>query len=276
MDKTLALGEVLVRRGDVDDRSLTAAGKGMLISKKALWRIIREELESDLASGRFKPGDRLPGEHALAARFGATRNTVRRALAELQAAGALRTVHGGGSFVCESPFEYELGDRTRFTENLNAQSAAGARKLLSSRRDEADRAVADALGISPGSAVVVLELTLEIEDRIVGYGFGYYEATRFDGIDDAFRQTGSISKAQAMFGVHDYRRVDTSMIARMPTATEARILRQPHTVPVIEQTKINADLEGRPVLYGVTVYAAERVRFTVKESGDRNVEKAAE
>lgn len=242
----------------------------MLNSKKVLWRVIREELESDLASGRFKPGDRLPGEHALAARFGATRNTVRRALAEMQAAGALRIVHGGGSFVCESPFEYELGDRTRFTENLNAQSVAGSRKLLSSRREAADEAIATALGLTPGSAVVALELTLEIESRIVGYGLGYYEAARFDGIDDAFRQTGSISKAQAMFGIHDYRRIDTSMIARMPTAKEARILRQPNTVPVIEQTKVDADLADRPFLYGVSVYAAERIRFTVKPSREQD------
>ena len=96
-----------------------------------LWQRIEAALREDLAGGRFGPGERLPGEHALAQRFGATRNTVRRALAEMQNAGLLRIVHGQGCFVREEPIIYEIGERTRLTENLLAQNAQGARRLLS-------------------------------------------------------------------------------------------------------------------------------------------------
>ncbi|WP_203883846.1 GntR family transcriptional regulator [Planotetraspora kaengkrachanensis] len=56
-------------------------------------------LEKEIRSGRVPRGARLPGELALARRFGVSRNTVRTALAELCEAGLIATRTGKGSFV---------------------------------------------------------------------------------------------------------------------------------------------------------------------------------
>ncbi|MFT3719305.1 FadR/GntR family transcriptional regulator [Pseudorhodoferax sp.] len=48
-------------------------------------------------------GDRLPGEHALAERFGVSRPVVRQALARLRAEGRVTATHGAGHFVGEEP-----------------------------------------------------------------------------------------------------------------------------------------------------------------------------
>ena len=47
-----------------------------------LWRTIHDSLRGDIAAGRYRPGDKLPTEAALAARFCVNRHTVRRALGE--------------------------------------------------------------------------------------------------------------------------------------------------------------------------------------------------
>lgn len=52
---------------------------------------------------KLAAGDRLPGEHALAERFGVSRPVVRQALARLRAEGRVTAAHGAGHFVGEEP-----------------------------------------------------------------------------------------------------------------------------------------------------------------------------
>ena len=63
------------------------------------YRQILEKLQDDIASGRYKPGKRLPSEAELVRRFGASRMTVFRAMHELQSMGLVIRRVGSGTFV---------------------------------------------------------------------------------------------------------------------------------------------------------------------------------
>ena len=63
------------------------------------YRQILEKLQDDIASGRYKPGKRLPSEAELVRRFGASRMTVFRAMHELQSLGLITRRVGSGTFV---------------------------------------------------------------------------------------------------------------------------------------------------------------------------------
>jgi DNA-binding FadR family transcriptional regulator len=52
-----------------------------------------------VASGRLRAGDRLPGLREVADQLGVNHNTVRAAVAKLEADGLLETRHGSGTFV---------------------------------------------------------------------------------------------------------------------------------------------------------------------------------
>ncbi|MFB3777637.1 MAG: GntR family transcriptional regulator [Bryobacteraceae bacterium] len=60
---------------------------------------IVNDLKHALASGRYKPGDRLPTEFELVKSFGTSRITVNRALRELQLGGLIERRAGSGSYV---------------------------------------------------------------------------------------------------------------------------------------------------------------------------------
>jgi GntR family transcriptional regulator of arabinose operon len=60
---------------------------------------ILENIKSDILSGRYQPGQKLPSEAALLKRFGASRITVGRALRELQQAGLVQRRKGSGTYV---------------------------------------------------------------------------------------------------------------------------------------------------------------------------------
>lgn len=56
-------------------------------------------LESDMSDGRLLPGDKLPTESELMARFEVSRTVVREAISRLQASYRVETRHGIGTFV---------------------------------------------------------------------------------------------------------------------------------------------------------------------------------
>ena len=59
-------------------------------------------LETRIASGRLKPGSRLPTEQALSVEFGVSRTVVREAVSRLKSEGLVETRQGAGAFVARS------------------------------------------------------------------------------------------------------------------------------------------------------------------------------
>ncbi|WP_405666668.1 GntR family transcriptional regulator [Streptomyces sp. NBC_00055] len=60
---------------------------------------IADDLRHQITTGRIKPGERLPSEVGLAARYKVSTVTLRRALAVLQGEGLVEKMHGKGNFV---------------------------------------------------------------------------------------------------------------------------------------------------------------------------------
>ena len=64
---------------------------------------IVESLGAGIRDGQLKPGDKLPTEQEIMARFDVSRTVVREALSRLQASSLVETRHGIGTFVMEQP-----------------------------------------------------------------------------------------------------------------------------------------------------------------------------
>jgi DNA-binding GntR family transcriptional regulator len=76
----------------------------------AVWQQLRADIARQIEDGPLAPGDALPSETALAAMYGVSRLTIRRALADLARAGVVRTEHGVGSFVASQPLRHRIDD----------------------------------------------------------------------------------------------------------------------------------------------------------------------
>lgn len=66
-------------------------------------RTVSLVLADGIATGKYPLGEPLPGEEALARMFQVSRVTIRRALADLDAAGLIDRRHGRGTFVKKQP-----------------------------------------------------------------------------------------------------------------------------------------------------------------------------
>jgi GntR family phosphonate transport system transcriptional regulator len=230
----------------------------------ALWRQILQAIEAEIAGGARPPGERLPTEAALAARFAVNRHTVRRAMEELEARGLVRIEQGRGSFVAEGVLDYTLGPRTRFSEIIRRQNRAPEGRLLRVAEQPAEAALAEALGLRRGRPVIVVERLGLADGRPVLIGTHHFPASRFVRLPALLAEDPSISAALAACGVPDYRRQVTRVTARLPTPEEAALLQQARTRPVLVSEAVNTDPAGVVVDVTFTRYAAGRVQLVVE------------
>jgi GntR family transcriptional regulator, phosphonate transport system regulatory protein len=234
-------------------------GKGV-----ALWRQIQDWLEFRIKEGELPPGSKLPTEQELAGIFGVNRHTVRRALTLLAEKDLIRTEQGSGSFVREQVIDYAVGARTRFHENLLRQERKPRGELVSSGVIPATTEVARALELEKGEPVIVLETLGEADGVRICLASAHFPQASFPGLDEHFHETGSVTQALRHYGVMDYRRKSTHISSRLPTAREARMLRQAKTKPVLVTESINVDPREWPIEFCETKFASERVQFVIE------------
>jgi DNA-binding FadR family transcriptional regulator len=88
-----------------------ATPRGAHSARLPAYQILADKLRDQIASGRLRPGERLPTEPQMCAQSGLSRSTVREALRLLASQQLIVTTRGvtGGSFVAE-PSVARLGD----------------------------------------------------------------------------------------------------------------------------------------------------------------------
>lgn len=233
------------------------------MARSPIWRAIADTLTADIARAHYGPGDRLPTEAELAGRFGVNRHTVRHALAALADQGLIHTRRGSGAFVAARPTDYALGRRTRFHQNLAAAGLSPGRELTRRETRPCDAGEAEALHLPPGAAVHVIE-GISLADGVPVATFrSVFPADHLPGLLARLEDTVSITAALAAEGVADYTRASTRLTAIAAPATLALALRLPEGAPILRSTSVNIDPSGRPLEFGTTWFAGDRVTLTV-------------
>jgi GntR family phosphonate transport system transcriptional regulator len=232
-----------------------------------IWRSIEATLQGEIAAALYSPGDKLPTEAALAARFGVNRHTVRQALAALAAAGTVHARRGAGVFVTSQPTDYALGRRVRFHQNVAASGRTPSRRITRLETRPASAHEAEVLGLAPGAAVQVIEGVSLADGQPLATFRSVFDAGRFPGLLAAMAGQSSVTAALAACGITDYTRSETRITAKLATPLQALALLVPEGAAVLRSASVNVDGARVPVEYGVTWFAGDRVTLTVAPEG---------
>ena len=233
-------------------------------SKTPIWQAIANALRGDLAEGRYAPGDKLPTEAALAERFGVNRHTVRHGIAALVDEGLIRTRRGAGAFVAATPTDYPIGRRVRFHENLIAAGRTPAKRQLHIEERAATEGEAKALDIAQGDPVCAYHGLSLADGQPIAVFESLFPLVRLPGVTEALQSTSSVTEALNAVGVRDYTRASTRLTAVRATATHALHLQMGEGDPLLRSSGVNVDDAGRPVEYGRTWFAGDRVTLTLE------------
>jgi GntR family phosphonate transport system transcriptional regulator len=229
----------------------------------AVWRQIADQIRGDITAGKMASGSRLPPEVELATRFAVNRHTIRSAIAALTKEGVLRAEQGRGTFVANSKkLTYRIGERTRFSQILAAQVRETKGILLSHRLEDPTPEIAEALAMRSGQ-VIRIDTMHTADGNPVSCATAWFEAERVPNVVEDYRASGSITVALKSAGIDDYLRKSTVIAARHADAEDLRHLRLSPGAIVLVATAINVDMDGRPVEYGKTRFAADRMEIAI-------------
>lgn len=230
-----------------------------------IWKAIAASLRSDIADALYGPGDQLPTEAVLAARFGVNRHTVRHALTALAEEGLVHARRGAGVFVTTTPTDYPIGRRVRFHQSLRAAGQTPAKKVLLLETRTAHPSEAEALDLNNGAQVHVYEGLSLSEGRPIAIFRSCFPAARFPDLLAHLGRDPSVTAALAECGVPDYTRASTRMNAKLATATQALHLQIAEHAPVLRTIGVNVDPSGAPIEVGRTWFAGDKVTLTLND-----------
>lgn len=231
-------------------------------SGQAIYAQIARQIEQEI-SGLYAPGDFLPSESDLAARFGVNRHTLRRAIDELVDAGMLERRHGRGVLVLDSQIDYLIGTATRFTENLASQGLQAVNQILRKQTLLASARIAERLQLHEGDPVHWIETLRLLDQRPMCIVSHFIPAQHFP--DLLIRYEGD--SLHALLKDHyqcQLRRTESLVTAVLPQGDDARCLKMPQNRPVLRVKSVNVDERSNtPIEYAVTRFRADRIQLRI-------------
>ena len=236
---------------------------GATPGRTPIWKAIADALRTDLAEGRYRPGDKLPTEAALAERFGVNRHTVRHGISALVSDGLVRTRRGAGAFVAATPADYPIGARVRFHASQLAAGRRPEKRVFDIEERAATEGEARALAIAPGDPDCAYHGLSLADGQPIAVFESMFPLGRLPGMTQALQTTRGVTEALRKNGVADFTRRSTRLTAVRATATQALHLHVTEGDPLIRSKGVNVDPDGQPVEYGTTWFAGDRVTLTL-------------
>ncbi len=159
------------------------------------WRAIAADMRACILAGAYAPGDRLPSNARLRARYGVSGQTVQHAMNSLRGEGLVETRPGLGWFVRRPPDLVSLPRPVHpgrsSPKGAGPGCAAGEDARVHEvttvlRHEVASARVATELRIEPGAEVLVRARTVSEDGEVVALAASYFPRalTRGTAIED--------------------------------------------------------------------------------------------
>ncbi len=216
---------------------------------RPLYQQIKTLITQSLISGEWRPGEAIPSETELAARFNVSQGTVRKAINELADENLLIRQQGKGTFVASHTEEKRQFHFLRLSPD-QGERVYPKGELLDCRRMKADPSTARLLEIPAGATLVVITRLMKMGEEPVCWEEIRLPAALFKGLTAA-----KINQYQC------------KLYSMFEAAYRVRILQVAEQIKAVAAEPEVATLLGIPP--GTPLLRIERVAYTF---GDKPVE----
>jgi DNA-binding GntR family transcriptional regulator len=236
-------------------------------AKAPKYQRIAAALRTDIRTGTYPPGGRLPAETALMEQFKVSLPTLRQAIGLLRAEGLIESRHGIGTFVRE--------DRRLTRRSRHRYGAARGRDgllnihfrhdIVFAGRGSLPERIAEAMGTQTGEEVVIRRRNLydRDTDRLEEIGASYLP---LDVAADTFLEHPTVVPKALFRCVEEItgRRYTTALdrwVARLATSDETTAFDLPSGAPVLHVIHTARDGNGDVLEVSESIWPADRVVF---------------
>ena len=208
---------------------------------------IRAVIKDHSGKGSLPDSGKLPSERWLTDHFGISRMTVRKALWQLEAEGAIYRFDRSGWYLSQPRFRYDPTKDVSFTDAVTAQGRRPGSRVLSVGRLAATRDIAAQLGIAAKTQLIVIRRLRLIDDRPVFIEVSHVIASRCPNFETLARTDISLAAIYARHFNISLRRREICMHPTALMNPYARDLRLAHGTPGLYLCRVTDNSTGMPL-----------------------------
>jgi GntR family transcriptional regulator len=228
-----------------------------------LYRDLATVLERAIRSGLWKQGDQIPTEGELESQFGASRGTLRAAIAELVRKGLLHRQPGRGTFVLGPSFG-TLERFFRYERMAQDPQIEPRNQVLHRHMVTADPRAAVALGVAAGTELTCVRRLRSHQSEPFLLIDSYFPPDIWHRISDADFDVHPLYDAfKDRFDLYVVS-ADEYLRADLADDSEAGFLQIARGSPVIRLERIAYTFESRPVEFRRAVGRGDRFHYHVR------------
>lgn len=229
-----------------------------------LYMQIRESLRHQIVGGQMQPHEQIESEHTIAARFNASRVTVRHALKDLEHEGLIFRVHGKGSFVSQRKAILDITHLKGFAESMRMDGHETFSRVLSLETVACPAAVASQLDCAAGTRVVNLKRLRYADRQPVGLDSTYLSGGHFKTLQNADLVSRDLYDVLQNDCREPIAYADMSIESRLADATVAAALNIRKGDAVLQIVRIARRTDGTPIDVEYIDFRGESFRYRLR------------
>lgn len=225
---------------------------------------LRDHMVEQIANNRWRPGEAIPTEAALASEFDMSVGTVRKAVDVLVGEGVLERQQGRGTFIRRPQFQSSLFRFFRF-EAANGERVVPESRILSIEPLAAPSAVAEALGLAAGAEVIRIIRTRLLGAQPVLAEEIWLPRQTFQPLLDVELN----SKGPLLYPIYEalcgqvVAYAEETLTAEAVDALHGRLLQLPADSPVVVIERLARDYAGKPLEWRRSRGHAQHFRYRI-------------
>jgi len=218
-----------------------------------LYKEVKRQIVQALSAAEWKPGDMIPSEKQLCARFGVSIGTLRKAIDDLVAENILVRHQGRGTFVAV----HHRGPRLFRFFNLvdgEGQRTYPQLEITGFSKGRADKAVAARLGLATGARIYRIATVRSIEGKPLLAEDITLSQELFPGLtaEKVHQRPSTLYNLyQVAYGINVVR-IEEGVQAAIADDEYARRLGMPPGLPVLQVRRVAFSYNDQPVEYRVS------------------------
>jgi len=227
-------------------------GHGAIPAYQKIQGTIRERIDA----GDLKPGDAVASERELARLHRVSLMTARHALAGLEREGVVERRRGAGTFV--APPRIHFNKLMSYTEQMASRGLTAFSKVITAKVIDHDDEIAARLMLPANSKMIKIERVRLTSDEPFALEICYLPAERFAGLTrEPLGRSSLFARLEQDYGIQ-LTYADEEVDATAADLRVAQFLQAPRGTPVMRIRQVIYSSNGKPVIYVVGFYRAER------------------
>jgi GntR family transcriptional regulator len=233
----------------------------------SLFAQLEDLIRNWIDSGKLQPGDRLPSEFELSARFKISRMTTRRALDRLVLEGMIVRKAGKGAFVSKDKLAFNPTTSFSFGTVMRALGHVVRTRVIEQRIVPAPHDAAQGLQLPEGQPIILISRLRHVDGQPAALAKSYLPIQYFEGILKEDLTELPLSRTMEKVSGLTIVRSDDTFEAALARSDEAALLGVSEGAPTLLVRGVAFTQAGLAVRFTKSVYRGDLFRFQLSDSG---------